>query len=196
MDREGYREEERWKPRGCSSADSRCAEAVLGVVYRDEGKRSRDPRGIRVGSLFRCDRFEVASCHSVTGQFPWIVANFIGEPSGETGGMFWFDEEGVSKFSYVWWNLSSCSFLKKNLKIGDSNKKINLKLQIFWSEENWIVIVEYSVLWILVKLKNQNRVQLFWYILRRVWRSRKLKRLKFWRKTNLAQKGNSKESNI
>lgn len=48
------REEERWKPRGCSSADSRCAEAVLGVVYRDEGKRSRDPRGIRAGSSFRC----------------------------------------------------------------------------------------------------------------------------------------------
>lgn len=45
------REEERWKPRGCSSADSRCAEAVLGVVYRDEGKRSRDPRGIRAGSF-------------------------------------------------------------------------------------------------------------------------------------------------
>lgn len=62
MDGKGYREEERWKPRGCSSADSRCAEAVLGVVYRDEGKRSRDPRGIRVGSSFRCDRFEVASC--------------------------------------------------------------------------------------------------------------------------------------
>lgn len=48
------REEERWKPRGCSSADSRCAEAVLGVVYRDEDKRSRNPRGIRAGSSFRC----------------------------------------------------------------------------------------------------------------------------------------------
>lgn len=108
------REEERWKPRGCSSADSRCAEAVLGVVYRDEGKRSRDPRGIRAGSslCIHSANFLGSSQISLKRdlQFNWRKIDVLvqRERSLRTRSFCAFDDE--------------TSFLK-NSKIGDLKKK-------------------------------------------------------------------------